>query len=113
MPFSVPPQQLLTREAVASLQREVRAVDDSDLDEALTAAGRRRSDVVASVFGLAGVDWDSDVGLVEQALDALALPGERLVVNDSRIALRAGCSQPWPTESTPCWSSPSRRIRSP
>jgi N-acetylglucosamine kinase-like BadF-type ATPase len=71
------------------------AVIDSTLDEALTAADRHRSDVVASVFGLAGVDWDSDVGLVEEALDVLALPGSRLVVNDSRIALRAGCSQPW------------------
>jgi hypothetical protein len=37
MPFSVPPQQSLTREAFASLQREARAVDDSSLDEALTA----------------------------------------------------------------------------
>jgi N-acetylglucosamine kinase-like BadF-type ATPase len=71
------------------------AVIDAALDEALTAADRRRSDVVAAVFGLAGVDWDSDVDLVENALDVLALPGERLVVNDSRIALRAGCSRPW------------------
>jgi len=71
------------------------AVIEAALDEALTAADRGRSDVVASVFGLAGVDWDSDVGLVEGALDILALPGERLIVNDSRIALRAGCSQPW------------------
>ena len=37
MPFSVPPQQMLTREAFASLQRLARAVDDSSLDEALTA----------------------------------------------------------------------------
>jgi N-acetylglucosamine kinase-like BadF-type ATPase len=71
------------------------AVIDATVDEALTAADRRRSDVVASVFGLAGVDWDSDVVLVGQALDVLALPGSRLVVNDSRIALRAGCSEPW------------------
>jgi N-acetylglucosamine kinase-like BadF-type ATPase len=71
------------------------AVIEAALDEALTAAGRRRSDVVASAFGLAGVDWDSDVDLVGEALDVLALPGARLVVNDSRIALRAGCSQRW------------------
>jgi N-acetylglucosamine kinase-like BadF-type ATPase len=70
-------------------------VIEAALDEALTAAGRRRSDVVASAFGLAGVDWDSDVDLVGEALDVLALPGARLVVNDSRIALRAGCSQRW------------------
>jgi N-acetylglucosamine kinase-like BadF-type ATPase len=70
-------------------------VIEATLDEALTAAGRRRPDVVAAAFGLAGVDWDSDVDLVGKALDVLALPGVRLVVNDSRIALRAGCTQRW------------------
>ena len=54
-----------------------------------------RADVVASAFGLAGVDWDSDVVLVGSALDVLALPGDRVIVNDSRIALRAGCTQTW------------------
>jgi N-acetylglucosamine kinase-like BadF-type ATPase len=35
------------------------------------------------------------VVLVGDALDALGLPGDRVIVNDSRIALRAGCTQPW------------------
>jgi N-acetylglucosamine kinase-like BadF-type ATPase len=71
------------------------AVIEAALDEALAAADRERADVVASAFGLAGVDWDSDVVLVGSALDVLELPGERVVVNDSRIALRAGCTQTW------------------
>ncbi len=71
------------------------AVIEAALDDALATADRTRGDVVASAFGLAGVDWDSDVALVESALDALGLPGRRVVVNDSRIALRAGCTQSW------------------
>jgi N-acetylglucosamine kinase-like BadF-type ATPase len=71
------------------------AVIQVALDEALAEADRVRADVVASAFGLAGVDWDSDVVLVGSALGVLGLAGERVVVNDSRIALRAGCTQPW------------------
>jgi N-acetylglucosamine kinase-like BadF-type ATPase len=71
------------------------AVIDAAIDDALVAADRERADVVASAFGLAGVDWDSDVVLVGSALDVLALPGDRVIVNDSRIALRAGCTQTW------------------
>ncbi len=51
------------------------AVIDAAVDDALAAADRERADVVASAFGLAGVDWDSDVVLVGSALDVLALPG--------------------------------------
>ncbi len=65
------------------------------IDETLDGAGAVRSDVVASAFGLAGVDWDSDVVIVDAALAGLGLPGPRAVVNDSQVALRAGCSQPW------------------
>jgi N-acetylglucosamine kinase-like BadF-type ATPase len=71
------------------------AVIEAALGEALAAADSERADVVASAFGLAGVDWDSDVVLVSSALDGLELPGDRVVVNDSRIALRAGCTQTW------------------
>jgi N-acetylglucosamine kinase-like BadF-type ATPase len=70
-------------------------VIEAALGEALAEAERERADVVASAFGLAGVDWASDVVLVGSALDVLELPGERVVVNDSRIALRAGCTQTW------------------
>ena len=65
------------------------------IDEALLAAGAVRADVRVAVFGLAGVDWPSDVVLVGDALSGLGLGGRRVVVNDSRVALRAGCSQPW------------------
>ena len=71
------------------------AVLAAAIDETLAMAGAARSDVVASAFGLAGVDWDSDVVIVDAALASLALPGPRTVVNDSQVALRAGCSQPW------------------
>jgi N-acetylglucosamine kinase-like BadF-type ATPase len=71
------------------------AVIEAAVAQALDAADRERADVVASAFGLAGVDWDSDVLLVGSALDVLELPGDRVVVNDSRIALRAGCTQTW------------------
>lgn len=76
----------------------VRAMVDvleSAVDEALTSAGASRTDVVVSVFGLAGVDWPSDVERVDDALGAMGLGGTRLVVNDSHVALRAGCRQPW------------------
>jgi N-acetylglucosamine kinase-like BadF-type ATPase len=62
---------------------------------ALANAGVDRAQVVAAAFGLAGVDWDSDHRRVDAALAGLGLPGARVVTNDSLIALRAGCSQPW------------------
>ena len=65
------------------------------IDQALHASGVERADVVAAAFGLAGVDWDSDVDMVDHALATLGLPGPRTVVNDSQVALRAGCTQPW------------------
>jgi N-acetylglucosamine kinase-like BadF-type ATPase len=65
------------------------------IDEALGTLSAERSDVAAAAFGLAGVDWDSDVEMVDAALATLGLPGPRTVVNDSQIALRAGCTQPW------------------
>lgn len=65
------------------------------IDDALGSMGGCRSDVAAAAFGLAGVDWDSDVHVVDDALATLALPGPRTVVNDSQVALRAGCTQAW------------------
>lgn len=65
------------------------------IDEALGAAGATRGDVRVSVFGLAGVDWPSDVVAVGDALSGLGLTGRQVVVNDSRVALRAGCSRRW------------------
>jgi N-acetylglucosamine kinase-like BadF-type ATPase len=65
------------------------------LDAALSQAGSDRAEVAASAFGLAGVDWASDRRRVDEALAGLGLGGPRVVVNDSMVALRAGCSQPW------------------
>ena len=55
---------------------------DAAVGDAWAAADRERADVVALAFGLAGVDWDSDVVLVGSALDVHALPGDRVVVNN-------------------------------
>ena len=65
------------------------------IDDALRSMGAERSDVAAAAFGLAGVDWDSDVEMVDDALATLGLSGPRTVVNDSQVALRAGCTQAW------------------
>ena len=74
---------------------QMTAVLAAAIDEALVGAGASRSEVRAAVFGLAGVDWPSDVVLVGDAVSGLGLGGRQVVVNDSRVALRAGCSQPW------------------
>ena len=58
--------------------------------EALGAAGVSAEDAAHSVFGLAGVDWPSDVERLAFAIDPLGLSGGRSVVNDSEIVLRAG-----------------------
>jgi N-acetylglucosamine kinase-like BadF-type ATPase len=57
---------------------------------ALRAAGADVGDIVASVFGLAGVDWDSDLPRMTHEVEQLGLPGPAEVTNDSFIALRAG-----------------------
>ncbi len=62
---------------------------------ALDAAGLTPDQVKASAFGLAGVDWPSDVGRLAFAIDPLGLGGPRSVVNDSFVALRAGASLSW------------------
>jgi N-acetylglucosamine kinase-like BadF-type ATPase len=58
--------------------------------EALSAAGSSAEDLAHSVFGLAGVDWPSDVERLGFAIDPLHLGGGRDIVNDSLVALRAG-----------------------
>jgi len=68
---------------------------DGVLSEALASAGADRADIAASVFGLAGVDWPSDVEMIDAAIGSLELGGPRWVLNDSQIALRAGCARPW------------------
>ena len=57
---------------------------------ALEAAGAQVGDVAASAFGLAGIDWDSDLPRMTAEVDGLGLSGPVEVTNDSFIALRAG-----------------------
>lgn len=64
-------------------------------DVALGHAGLDRADLAASTFGLAGVDWPSDVERLEAVIGQLGFGGPRRIMNDSFIALRAGSSHPW------------------
>lgn len=71
-----------------------RAADTLDrvVSEALDSAGVARDELSASVFGLAGVDWDSDQDRIGNVLTRLRLSGSRLITNDAFVALRAGLS---------------------
>ncbi|HYW28888.1 MAG TPA: BadF/BadG/BcrA/BcrD ATPase family protein [Gaiellales bacterium] len=65
------------------------------IDRALAGTDIRRRDLETSVFGLAGVDWPSDVTRLDAAFEQLALGGPPVLLNDSFIALRAGVTAPW------------------
>lgn len=73
-----------------------RAADTLDrvVSEALESAQIARHELLASVFGLAGVDWDSDQDRLGNVLTRLYLGGRRLITNDAFVALRAGASGP-------------------
>lgn len=73
--------------AVAELRRGV--------ERALESVGVDAAELDAAVFGLAGVDWPSDDAAWNGALDDFGLGGRRLVINDSRLALRAGATSGW------------------
>ena len=60
------------------------------IEKALGASGVRRDQIEAAAFGLAGVDWPSDVDRLTTALAAL-----RLSCPITIIALRAGARAPW------------------
>ncbi|MEO8272881.1 MAG: BadF/BadG/BcrA/BcrD ATPase family protein [Chloroflexota bacterium] len=47
------------------------------------------------VYGLAGADYPEDVRLLTRAIEARALTGETVVLNDTFAALRAGTHRPW------------------
>ena len=64
-------------------------------DGALADAGIARAAIDASVFGLAGVDWPSDVDRLLAAIGPLGLGGPCRILNDAFVALRAGTVQPW------------------
>jgi N-acetylglucosamine kinase-like BadF-type ATPase len=65
------------------------------IEKALAASGVRRDQIESAAFGLAGVDWPSDVDRLTTALAALRLSCPTTIVNDSYIALRAGARAPW------------------
>jgi N-acetylglucosamine kinase-like BadF-type ATPase len=62
------------------------------LDAALADAGLACEAVAASAFGLAGLDWPSDVGRLEPVIASLGLQGPCEMVNDVFLLLRAGTS---------------------
>jgi len=62
--------------------------------EALTQGGVDPADVARSVFGLAGVDWPSDLERLRYAVDPLQLDGGYEIMNDSLVAMRAGTDRP-------------------
>lgn len=57
---------------------------------ALEQAGASSSDLAGAAFGLAGVDWESDLPRMRGVIDQLRLPCPYELVNDSFVALRAG-----------------------
>jgi len=65
------------------------------IERAMVGADLPRSELEAAVFGLAGVDWPSDVPRLEGAFEALRLSISPTIMNDSFIALRAGVRAPW------------------
>ncbi len=65
------------------------------VDAALGQAGAERSDLTAAVFGLAGLDWPSDEARLASVISPMGLGGDRMLLNDAFIALRAGTSRPW------------------
>ncbi|GAB4439256.1 MAG: BadF/BadG/BcrA/BcrD ATPase family protein [Anaerolineae bacterium] len=63
--------------------------------EAIARAGLTAADITASAFGLSGLDWPSDVPILDAMVARLGIPGPRVLVNDAFVALRAGTTQPW------------------
>ncbi|MGN6379871.1 MAG: BadF/BadG/BcrA/BcrD ATPase family protein [Gaiellales bacterium] len=64
------------------------------ISNALHQAGASSADVAGAAFGLAGVDWESDMPRMRGVIDQLRLPCMYELVNDSFIALRAGTDSP-------------------
>ena len=62
------------------------------LEGALADAGLGRDVIAASAYGLAGLDWPSDVGRLEPVIASLGLAGPCEMVNDVFLLLRAGAS---------------------
>ncbi|MDP9241922.1 MAG: ATPase [Actinomycetota bacterium] len=72
-----------------------RAADalDRAVTMALAEAFVQPQDLAASVFGLAGVDWESDQLRIGTILRPLQLGGQVDIMNDAYVALRTGTSR--------------------
>jgi N-acetylglucosamine kinase-like BadF-type ATPase len=72
-----------------------RAADalDRTVTMALAEAFVQPQDLAACVFGLAGVDWESDQLRIETILRPLQLGGHVDIMNDAYVALRTGTSR--------------------
>lgn len=68
-----------------SAEALARAVDD-----ALTQAGRARSEVTSASFALAGIDWDSDISAMQAVLAGFGFGCVPVVMNDAIAVLLAG-----------------------
>ncbi len=62
------------------------------VSKALAPTGKGMRDLKAAAFGLAGVDWPSDVPRMNGVIAQLGLGCDHELVNDSIVALRAGTS---------------------
>ncbi len=60
------------------------------LEQALAEAGVSAGHLAAGGYGLAGYDWPSDHQRLDPLLQQLGVPGPRVLVNDTAVALRAG-----------------------
>ena len=85
--------------------------------KALSPTGKGVRDLKAAAFGLAGVDWPSDVPRVNGVIDQLELGCDHVLENDSMVALRAGtgiatewCWWPAPARSPRASTGPARRF---
>ncbi len=57
------------------------------LETVLDTAGADACEVVASAWGLAGLDWPDDEAAYVRIVDSFALPGPAVVVNDAFLVL--------------------------
>jgi len=65
------------------------------VNDVVTQAGVAVTDITASAFGLAGLDWPGDRLMLESTITRLNIPGCQVLVNDMFVALRAGTTRPW------------------
>jgi N-acetylglucosamine kinase-like BadF-type ATPase len=76
------------------LEATVREIERA-ADAALAEAGVERDGLDATAFGLAGIDWPTDVERLDGAIAPLGFGGERRLLNDAFVALRAGSPMAW------------------